>query len=89
MIFGDIEVNFGLMIDNVFDIIYLNIRSIRYKIVYFNILVYDFDILCFIEIYFDDIVLNDSFLFDGFDIIYRKDRNCYGGGVMIYVLNII
>lgn len=89
MISGDIEVNPGPMTDNVLDIIHLNIRSIRHKIAHLNTLVHDFDILCFTETHLDDTVSNDSLSLDGFDTIYRKDRNCYGGGVMIYVSNII
>lgn len=57
---------------NYFDII----CSIRNKVVYFNIIVYDFDIFWFMEIYFDCIVINESLMLDGFKIIYCKDRNC-------------
>lgn len=85
MISGDIEVNPGPMTDNVLDIIHLNIRSIRLKIAHLNTLVHDFDILWNSS---HDTVSNDSLSLDSFDTIYRKDRNCYGGGVMIYVSKI-
>lgn len=86
---GDIEVNLGFIMINVFDILYLNICSIRNKVVNFNIIVYDFDIFCFIEIYLDCNVINESLMLDGFNIIYCKDRNCFGGGIMIYLLDLL
>lgn len=89
MISGDIEVNPGPMTDNIIDIVHLNIRSIRHEIDYLNTLVHDFDILCFTETHLDDTVSNDSLSLDVFNTIYRKDRNCYGDRVMIYVSNII
>lgn len=78
------------MTDNVLDIVHLNIRSIRHKIAHLNTLVDYFNMLCFTtETHLDDTVSNDCLSLDGFDTIYRKDRNCYGGGVMICVSNII
>lgn len=52
-------------------------------------LVYDFDILCFIEIYLDLNVLNENLFIEGFNNMFRKDCNCYGSGIMIFVLNFL
>lgn len=38
---------------------------------------------------FDDTVSNDSLPLDGLNTIFKKDGNCYEGGVMTYVSNII
>lgn len=89
MISSDMEVNPGPMTDNVLDIVHLNIRSIKHKIAYRNALVHDFDILCFTETHLGDTVSIDNLSLDGFNTIYRKDGNCHGDGVMIYISNII
>lgn len=86
---GDVELNLGFVYEYVFDIIYLNIRSIRYKFDFLNIFLYDFDIVCFIEIYLDDSILDEELEFDGFNFIYCKDRNFFGGGVIINLLNVV
>ena len=86
---GDIEVNPGSMTDNVLDILHLNVRSIRNKIAHLNTLVHDFDILCFTETHLDSNVCNENLLLDGFHTIFRKDRNSFGGGVMIYISNLL
>lgn len=86
---GDIEVNPGPIMANVLDILHLNIRSIRNKVAHLNTIVHDFDILCFTETHLDCNVTNESIMLDGFKIIYRKDRNCFGGGVMIYLSDLL
>lgn len=63
---GDIEFNLGFFIVNILNILYFNICSIRYKLGYLNYFIYDFDILCFIEIYLDFSVSNDNIILDGF-----------------------
>ena len=84
---GDIEVNPGPTTESVLDILHLNIRSIRHKLSYLNSFVNDFDILCFTETHLDHTVNNDDLHLDGFCNILRKDRNSFGGGVMIYLSN--
>ena len=64
-----------------------NIRSIRNKINALISLVSNFDILCFTETHLDDNILNRYLSFDGFDTIFRKDRNCFGEGLLVYVSN--
>ena len=70
-----------------FDIIHLNVRSIRNKIDSLNAIVSDFDIACFTETHLDHKISDNDILLDGFDTIFRKDRNSYGGGVIIYTSN--
>ena len=86
---GDIETNPGPDISNVLDIIHLNIRSIRNKIAFLNTFVHDFDILCFTETHLDNAISNEVLILDGFNCILRKDRNSFGGGVMIYMSNML
>jgi hypothetical protein len=82
---GDIELNPGPMYDRVIDIFHLNVRSIRNKIDDLYAIVHEFDIVCFTETHLDKNVTDDQIKIDGFNCIFRKDRNCYGGGVLIYL----
>jgi exonuclease III len=84
---GDIELNPGPMYDRVIDIFHLNVRSIRNKIDDLYAIVHEFDIVCFTETHLDKNVTDDQIKIDGFNCIFRKDRNCYGGGVLIYLSN--
>nr|XP_022313371.1 uncharacterized protein LOC111118283 [Crassostrea virginica] len=86
---GNVETNPGPHAQTMYtiDIFHLNIRSIRNKIDALISLVSDFDILCFTETHLDDNILNYDLSFDGFDTIFRKDRNCFGGGVLVYASN--
>nr|XP_022287616.1 uncharacterized protein LOC111100237 isoform X1 [Crassostrea virginica]XP_022287617.1 uncharacterized protein LOC111100237 isoform X1 [Crassostrea virginica]XP_022287618.1 uncharacterized protein LOC111100237 isoform X1 [Crassostrea virginica] len=82
---GDVEVNPGPTFENALDIIHLNIRSIRNKLDYLNTFIHDFDIACFTETHLDSSILDDDLTLDGFTSIQRKDRNSFGGGVIIYL----
>lgn len=86
MLSGDVESNPGpsMMSQFTLDIFHLNIRSIRNKIDLFLNLVTDFDILCFTETHLDTNISNDNIAIEGFNTVFRKDRNAYGGGVIIY-----
>lgn len=46
-------------------------------------MVFDYDILCFIELYLNFNILNDEIFIDGYNIIFWKDRNLFGGGIII------
>lgn len=82
---GDIETNPGPSAENSLDIMHINIRSIRNKIDSLLYLVQDFDVLCFTETHLDVNISNDSLNIEGYKTSFRKDRNSYGGGVMIYI----
>ena len=55
---GDVEVNPGPTFENVLDIIYLNIRSIRNKRLF--TFTHDFDIACFTETHLDNSFSDDD-----------------------------
>ena len=50
---------------------------------------HDFDIVCFSETHLDNNITNEQINIEGFSQIIRKDRNCYGGGIAIYLSNSI
>lgn len=85
----DVELKQGPAYEHVLDIIHLNIRSIRHKLHLLNTFLHDFDIACFTKTHLDDKILDEEVKLDGFNSIYRKDRNSFGGGVMIYLSNAI
>lgn len=85
----DVELNPGSVYEHVLDIIHLNIRSIRHKLDSLNTFLHDFDIACFTETHQNDSILDEELELDSFNSIYRKDRNSFGGGVMIYLLNAV
>ena len=64
----------------------LNINSIRNK---FNLLAEDIkgkvDVLMISETKIDETFPSRKFYIKGFSSPYRLDRNCYGGGILVYV----
>ena len=87
----DVELNPGpLPADvNSLDIFHLNTRSIRNKIDYLSDIVDSYQILCLSETHLEPNIHSDTLLFEGFDLPIRKDRTHNGGGVMIYMSNIL
>ena len=69
------------------DISHLNIRSIWKKIDSLIGLVTNFDILCFSETHLVASIFDQNLSFEGFDRIFRKDRNRFGGGILVYISN--
>ena len=57
----------------------------RNKIKNLLFLTSEFDILCFTETHLDANILDRDLAIAGFSTIFRKDRNCFGGGVMVYI----
>ena len=83
---GDIERNPGPGTDNAVSILHLNVRSIRNKIKYIQDNFTDLDILCFSEIHLDLNVSSDLLcISNSYSIPYRKDRNCHGGRLLMYI----
>lgn len=71
------------------NIFHLNIRSIR-NTLYIRQntkLVTDFDVLCFTESHLNSSILDQNLCIDGFKTIFRKVRNIFGRGIIIYVSN--
>jgi len=86
---NDIERNPGpdseLYEFNELSIFHLNARSIRNKINNIECLAHEYHIISISESHLDESVPNSELLIDGFFEPIRHDRNCFGGGVMIYV----
>ena len=74
---------------NSLDIFHLNTRSIRNKIDYLSDIVDSYQILCLSETHLEPNIHSDTLLFEGYDLPIRKDRTHNGGGVMIYMSNIL
>ena len=62
-----------------------NARSIKGKINELKCLLVEYDVLCVTETHIDSSIHSSSTLDVNDKEIYRKDRNIYGGGVMIAV----
>ena len=66
-------------------IFHLNARSVRNKLAYLEDIASDFSILCITESHLDHNVDNSDIHIDSFsDSVLRKDRNCFGGGLLVY-----
>jgi hypothetical protein len=82
---NDISENPGPF-DNEISIFHLNIRNIRHKLDYVEALALGSSIVCITESHLDDTVLSRDIQIQGYhDNILRKDRNCFGGGVLVYI----
>ena len=65
---------------------HLNINALANKIDALKIVIKDkVDILVLVETKLNDSFPINQFVIEGYTTPYRLDRNCYGGGVMIYV----
>ena len=65
---------------------HLNINTLANKFDALNLIIKDkIDILILGETKLDDTFPEKQFIIEGFSKPYRLDRNCHGGGVMIYV----
>ena len=71
------------------DIFYLTARSIRNKLNDIYTTPDEHHILCFSEIHLDQSIASSSLVLDGFGLPVRKDRSQHGGGVMIYVSDLL
>ena len=70
------------------NLLYLNARSILPKLDELRALCVDnsYDIICIVESWLSDVVANTELNIPGF-IIFRKDRNRHGGGIIAFVKN--
>jgi hypothetical protein len=56
------------------------------QIYYIKSVGFDSSLICITESHLDDKELDDDIKLDGYyDKPFRKDRNCFGGGVLVYV----
>ena len=66
-------------------VFHLNARSIRNKLDYLQDIASESSIIYVTESLLDPCILDGDILLEGFsENILRKDRNCYGGGVLVY-----
>ena len=71
-------------------IFHLNARSVRNKLSYLEDIASEFSIVCITETHLDQNISNTDLHIDGFsDTVLRKDRNGFGGGVLVYSSNSI
>lgn len=63
---------------------HLNIRSVRNKINVLDNFTNDVDILCLTETHLDSSIPDYNLNSDTFSNIFRKNRNAFGGGAIIY-----
>ena len=87
----DIELNPGPSITDVnsLEIFHVNARSIRNKLDYICDITDTFNVLCFSETHLDNSVQSETLILNGYDVPIRKDRTRNGGGVMVYVSNLL
>lgn len=71
------------------EIFQLNTRSIRNKLEYIHTIAESFHILCFCETHLDDNINTNDLILERFDEPIRKDRTHNGGGVAVYVSNML
>ena len=62
-----------------------NARRVRNKIEYLETICLGSSIVCITESHLDDKVSTQDILISGYLEAFRNDRNCYGGGVLIYI----
>ena len=68
-----------------FSVFHLNARSVRNKLSYLEDIASESSIICVTESHLDGNILDIDIGIDGFsDKIFRKDRNSFGGGVLVY-----
>ena len=82
---NDVESNPGPHDCNEISIFHLNARSVRNKLSDIEALADEYEVVCITESHLDENVDNSDLLLEGFSEPIRLDRNCFGGGVMIYV----
>lgn len=91
LIIGNIEMNPGpgsstrsSVTDNSLSICNINIRSIRNKLNFLNLFCEDFDIIAITETHLDPNIKDEEIHLESFSkSIHRKDRNAFGGGILI------
>ncbi|CAC5398475.1 unnamed protein product [Mytilus coruscus] len=66
-------------------IFHLNARSVRNKISYIEDIASESSIICLTESHLDNNFSNSDIVIDGFSSdTFRKDRSCFGGGVLVH-----
>lgn len=66
-------------------IVYNNVCSLLLKIDIISNELFGNDIIVIIEIYLDDSICDEFLFLNGYYFLFRKDRNRFGGGVVLYI----
>ena len=61
-----------------------NSRSIRHKLDHLQTISNDSSIICVTESHLDENILTTNIKLPGYHEPFRNDRNCFGGGVLVY-----
>ena len=88
---GDVEQNPGPISyssQNDISIFHVNIRSLRFKLATISEEISEYDIICFTETHLDDCVKDNELQLEHFQL-YRRDRNCFGGGIGVYLSSLL
>ncbi|CAC5380557.1 unnamed protein product [Mytilus coruscus] len=76
--------------ENEISIFHLNARSVRTKLEYIETLALGSSIVCITESHLDENIFSHDIHIDGYhQELYRNDRNCFGGGVLVYISEIL
>jgi len=88
---GDIECNPGPLSPECLTVFHLNIRSIRNKMNYIRDTFSEctHSILCFTETHLSHDIGNDLLQIEGFDTMFRKDKNAHSGGFIVYTSSLL
>ena len=78
----DIHPNPGMMSD--FTVFNWNARSVRNKLEYLEDIANEYDVLCITETHLDENITFCDLLIENYAQPFRKDRNCMGGGILVY-----
>ena len=70
-------------------VFHLNARSIRHKLEDIYSIAEEYHILCFSETHLDQSTDSSSLFFEGFGLPIHKDKSQHGGGVMIYISDLL
>ena len=71
------------------NIVHQNTRSIRNKLEFLTNLVESFQIACFSKTHLDADVSSSNLIVEGFGEPFRKDRTRKGGGILVYLSNLL
>ncbi|CAC5380776.1 unnamed protein product [Mytilus coruscus] len=89
LLYNDVAENPGPY-ENEISIFHLNARSVRTKLEYIETLALGSSIVCITESHLDENIFSQEIHIDGYhQELYRNDRNCFGGGVSVYVSEIL
>ena len=73
-----------------FQFFIFNGRSIRIKIDYIESVAHESSVICITETHLDENISNEDIFIPGYhEEILRNDRNCFGGGVLIYIYQML